>query len=96
VRVSAGPVLLDADLADPSYWDRYILEAPGPQFELRLLTIETDDAICRVGLDLDAEHRCPLFSERVDLGEALDAYSKVLAMRVDSRREDLDIPSTAD
>jgi hypothetical protein len=96
VRISGDAILLDADLADPSYWDRYILEAPAPrQFELRLLTREKDDAICKVGFDLDAEHRCPLFSERVDLGKALDAYSRVLAVRVKARREDLGIPSTA-
>jgi hypothetical protein len=96
VRVMTDPVLLEPHLADPSYWDRYILEAHSVEFDPRVLTIENDNAICKVGFDLDGEHRCPLFGERVELGEALDAYSRVLAMRVTARREDLGISGAAD
>lgn len=95
-RVSTDPIILDAHLADSSYWDRYIVEVESAETDPRVLRIEQLDANCNVGFALDSTHSCPFLRENVELAEALDLYSRVIAMRVDARRDELGIPGLRD
>jgi hypothetical protein len=91
VRVSADATVLRPDLADATYWDRYIPETEGPAPPAHIWELEKQDEPCVVGFELDAERMCPLYAEHTDLVSALAQYRRVLDTRVSARRAALDL-----
>jgi hypothetical protein len=94
--IPSGPMVLDKNEIEV-YWDQLRLptneavkavnEKPGDN---SIFFIETYDTPCKVGFELNAEHRCPFMldeeEETIDWGQMLSVFQQVISVRKRQRK----------